>query len=397
MIAWFRRVYDPWWVFAFWLICMAPLAFLLVLLVWVYSEYPDAEGRRAASIFPGLGLFGFGLWRGVVFHPLFRPDYRRWLESTPWTPDRPLPFGPLQLVWQDLVVAIAFVTPAAFVNGSEAFLVLAVGVLGYLIGSIAAFAYVGPRSHLYPVLALIALAVFAATFLYGLTAPLLMAAYLVTVHGQKRSLEHFPWPEQFPAVETITQLGWPYQQLDTKLKPEQIQNWERPVIGLLVGLTLFVGMWLNWISINPVLIQHGYFDVKNFAAGCLIPLFGVLLVTRLIWMIYCAPPISFWGRLAIGRPVIPRYDILFLAPILAFLLMIPLPWSLIDIGLHPLAAYPICALLGTTAFLICPPRYAEWRLTVPCRLTIYSVKDATSAAKARRPGATPATTGVRVS
>ena len=39
-----------------------------------------------------------GLYRVVAFHPLFRPNYLRWLKSTPWTVRKPLPWGPLELV-----------------------------------------------------------------------------------------------------------------------------------------------------------------------------------------------------------------------------------------------------------------------------------------------------------
>jgi hypothetical protein len=396
MIAWFRRVYDPYWMFGYWLVIMAPIAGIHAIL-WRFGDvFPKGESRRFLLVFPSIGLLGYGLWRGLVFHPLLRPDFRRWLEATPWTPDRPLPFGPLHLNWQDFVVVVVFLLPAAIVNGSEASLVLAVGGLGYLIGSLYVFAYAGPRGHCYAVLALVAVGVFLGTFHYEFTTPVLLATYLVTVHGQRRNLNRFPWPEHFPAVETISQLGWPYQQLETRQKPAVLQSWECPVIGTIVGLGLFVALWLSWISLDPVLVQRGYIVERNFASGCLMPLLGVHLVSRLIWMVPCAPPITLLGRLAIGRPIIPQYDVLFLAPLLATLVFIPLPLILIGQGLHPLASYPLCAFLGTTAYLLCPPRYADWRLTAPCRLTIYSVRDATSTAPARRTGAM-APPGVRMS
>jgi hypothetical protein len=396
VIAWFRRVYDPWWTFGYWLVLMTPIAGIYTILTMLGEVFPSGEARRFLLVFPSIGLLGYGVWRGFVFQPLFRPDYRRWLESTPWTPARPLPFGPLHLVGQDLVVAVAFHAPAAIVNGFDASIVLALGGLGYLIGSLCAFGYAGPRGHLYAVLALVAVGVYMGTYYFGLALPVLVAAYVVTVHGQRRNLDRFPWPEQFPALETNMQLGWPYQQMDTRRKPEPIDMWERPVIGLLVGMVLFVALWISWISQNPLLVQHGYIQARDFASGCLVPLFGVLLIARLIWMVFCAPPISLMGRLAIGRPLIPGYDILFLAPLLAFLLFFPLSMVLIENGLHPIMAYPVCAFLGTTAYLLCPPRYAEWRLTAPCRLTIYSVKDATAAAATRRPGS-PMPLGVRTS
>ncbi len=398
MIAWFRRVYDPWLMLGYWLMWLLPFAAVLLVMFGFTEHGPSADARQMLTVFPALGLFGYGAVRGFIFHPLFRDDYRRWLEMTPWMPGRRLPLGALHPVWQDAILAALFVAPAAILNGSEAFLILVAGALGYLIGPIAVFAHAGPRGHLYAILGLIVVGAFAASFHYGYAAPVALVAILVAHHGLQANLARFPWPEQFPAYEANFQHGWPYHQLDARRKPDRIANWECPVIGLLVGSALFVGLWINWFLVRPpYLVIEPSID-RSFAEGCLVPFFGVALIVRLIWMVYCAPPISLLGRIATYRPYIPSYDVVLLAPLIAFLFAVPVPTILIENGLHPLAAYPLCAFLGTTAFLLCPPTYADWRLTAPCRLTIGAVKDApTAPASARRPGTTPIPAGAGAS
>ena len=53
------------------------------------------------------GMVAYGLYRAMGFHPFFRPSYRKWLETTPWTWRKPLPVGPVRLGWEDLVLAAA--------------------------------------------------------------------------------------------------------------------------------------------------------------------------------------------------------------------------------------------------------------------------------------------------
>ena len=49
-------------------------------------------------------LVALGAYRAGAFNPLFKRDYFRWLSTSTWTADRPLPYGPMRIVWQDVVV-----------------------------------------------------------------------------------------------------------------------------------------------------------------------------------------------------------------------------------------------------------------------------------------------------
>jgi hypothetical protein len=375
MIAWFRQVYNPWIVLVIWSLLMAPLAAIHAILWILEDPFPTGEARRYLLVFPSIGLLGYGLWRGTIHHPYFRADYRRWLEANPWHPARPLPFGPVHLVAQDLVVAGLFAAPAILANGSAAVHVLSLGLLAYLFGPILVLANTGPRPHFYALLALVLLTVAGATFHFAFALPPLLVAYGVALHGCAISFERFPWPEQFPTRQSITQLGWPYQQLDPRLPPPRIRNWECPVIGLLLGVASALVMRIVEVR------EHWYFQrsipeseaIENGLA-ILWPLGFGILFSRIVWMSHVAPPINVWGRLATGRLLIPGYDRFLIAPLAAFAFAIGLPFVLLKLGCPAIVACPASIALATTVYLLAPPRYAEWQLTAPGRLGIGAVK-----------------------
>ena len=46
----------------------------------------------------------FAVSRACHFHPYYQSGYRSWLATTPWTVEKPLPFGPIDLDWPDALV-----------------------------------------------------------------------------------------------------------------------------------------------------------------------------------------------------------------------------------------------------------------------------------------------------
>ena len=62
--------------------------------------------RLDVPLRPGrvLLIFGsavLGIWRVTAFHPYYQSDYMQWLSTTPWTVDKRLPIGPVELVPED--------------------------------------------------------------------------------------------------------------------------------------------------------------------------------------------------------------------------------------------------------------------------------------------------------
>jgi hypothetical protein len=96
---WFRVVTPPWWVFVIY------LGFVTLLTI---ASVADRSSRNGMLLFVGLGPAAYGAYRAMYFHPANRNHYRSWLETTPWRHPKPLPFGPVSLVWQDVPVLVAF-------------------------------------------------------------------------------------------------------------------------------------------------------------------------------------------------------------------------------------------------------------------------------------------------
>ncbi|HEX2474479.1 MAG TPA: hypothetical protein VHK01_07030, partial [Lacipirellulaceae bacterium] len=76
-----------------------------------------------------------------------------------------------------------------------------------------------------------------------------------------------------------------------------------------------------------------------------------------------APPISFLGRIATGRLVIPGYDIVLLAPLVTAVVAYVLPGILAAFGMHPSVAFPVSSSVVAWLALALPPARADWHLT----------------------------------
>lgn len=113
-------------------------------LIFVLTEGPiyyveQKFGQPVAGIHPGIILariaaFAFGLFRVRSFHPALNPEYRSWLERTPWTIRKPLPGGPVTLVWGDILVLGGLAASVAAWGLPEVLAVLSLALIGYLCG-----------------------------------------------------------------------------------------------------------------------------------------------------------------------------------------------------------------------------------------------------------------------
>ena len=56
------------------------------------------------TLVPLLSAVIYGVFRAVYFNPMEHRAYGAWLSESPWQFPRPLPLGPLHLVWQDLFI-----------------------------------------------------------------------------------------------------------------------------------------------------------------------------------------------------------------------------------------------------------------------------------------------------
>ena len=95
-----RLVLPPLWLIVPLFVCFLLLEGPLLYLEWLAGHRADLR-VRPGSVLLFVAAVNQGSFRMLVFHPAFRGGYRTWLESTPWTYRKPLPLGPVELVWED--------------------------------------------------------------------------------------------------------------------------------------------------------------------------------------------------------------------------------------------------------------------------------------------------------
>jgi hypothetical protein len=214
---WMGEVLPPAWVmvlaFIFWLAIEATYLWLR----W-WLGLPEVAERYVRVEEPVVGVMCalYGMSRVYAFHPLFHPDYRQWLELTPWTSRKRLPFGPIHLVPQDIVVLAAallmlYGSPTGFVVAPAALLggylvVLCVSLMltdVWRVGYALAFGLgLAVRLGNWPVVSVC----------------LLAGLYPLAHFGLRQSLARFPWKTGKMAVlggksnaadSAKSKLGWP--------------------------------------------------------------------------------------------------------------------------------------------------------------------------------------------
>lgn len=382
VIRWFRVVLPPRLAIGVLLLACAVIDSLYL---WVrYGlQLPAATEpfTHVRSIVIGIACAVYGLFRAQAFHPLSRPEYRKWLELTPWTVRKPLPLGPIHLVAQDIVVVgllLAFLHTLGPINWhlASAFL------FAYLLSLCASLSATGERWTAYVLLFGLGAAVrllpdpLVALACLGLLYPIAYRALL-------RSLARFPWDLPWwwdsweahqarlkPAARNHPQLqsrlGWPFDLLQPSPPKERISLLEGNVIGLLAG------WWAYAIFAVAREEAYGFLTAALYLAPVQTCLIGRV-------MQYCAcywPPISLWGRIWTGRWIIPGYDTVLVAPILAAVAAVGVPLGLWMLGVPIPILFPVSLAAVLSITLCLPPTLKDWQLTGAHRIVPVFQKNA---------------------
>ncbi len=268
-----------------------------------------------------------GSVRGWILHPVFDEDYWQWLARTPWRLGDPLPKGPLDLQWQDMLV----VALLALINGLLALTIhppvshLILGpIAGYCFGITVAWSLAisltGHGKYI-----LLSLAVPLLFRLIGapvqafILCPVVML--LITRLGLRRSLADFPWTdilEQSNAKNDSKMIGWPTNILARHVPsfPLSIQS-----ATLLAGL---IGGWCWFIS---KLADSSADRTSDSAIHVLVVLATLYAVATRIAIFRSAICDHFCIGLRFGRKkwFIPKHDQILIAPLAMLILSIFLP------------------------------------------------------------------------
>ncbi len=203
-------------------------------------------------------------------------------------------------------------------------------------------------------------------------------AQVVAFFGLQRSLMRVPHNEPGPAgfsdssmpslkkvgAQPIT-AGWPFGQLCPRLPDLRLPLFDAVCISILAGWLFYCGMAFEtqWGDIR----QNRDADLGRFIVLgllSLVPLFRVAIYSG-----DCRPTVSPMARLATRRFVLPNYDRVYAAPVLAwFVIWGASPIIVGRLGLSMTVSLPIVLTLVLLALLVPGPTYRDWILTCECRI-----------------------------
>jgi hypothetical protein len=285
---------------------------------------------------------------------------------------KPLPLGPVHLALADVVFMAIVVT----LQSDRWFSLLRVPLLfltGYLAVMCAGLWSTGPRVNAYIIAFGLGLVIrlwevaWAATAVAALLYPI---AYI----GLRQALAGFPWSKQvllsarssavkltmstdlgqWVAQRQIRSLGWPFDLLRPNQPPAAIP-WRDGT-----ALSLLGGWWAYAIAapLEPRAQQGVLYFILLIGAACM----ALIRLNR--YTANYRPPINAWGRLITLRWIVPGYDKVLIAPILAFAIpWIAIGWFIEPKKLDPLLVAPI-ALAGVCMVVLnFGPTLHNWRHT----------------------------------
>ncbi len=310
----------------------------------------------------------YAAYRAAAFHPAYRPQYYEWLCNTPWTSKKPLPLGPIHLVWQDvLLLASAFAL--AWLRAEWLSIVVIQGFLvAYFL--ILGFTHYFAHQKAWAYATLVGVGVL---ILYARDLPIFFISaaliYGIAYLGLRASLAAFPWREAAGLKQSLEvfkkasqgqanadrSLGWPYDRLGPDCPDDTPLSWDfKLVFGMLLGWWLFAVHSQLRMAGDP---SNGYVAYYYFLLGG--------MVYRLAT--YCngyLPPLDLHGRLTTGRLIVPGYDQVFAAPLCALGVgiaawCVPNWFERID----PLYVTPLAFVLTWWILFTMPPSLKRWRLT----------------------------------
>jgi hypothetical protein len=321
-----------------------------------------------------------GIFRSTAFHPAFREGYRAWLATTPWTSRKPLPLGPIELVWEDGLVLGPLMLLSLTQPVPRPLSLLCTFLLTYLL-ALTLGSWL-TRDVVYGYATAFALGV--PVWLWYQSRACLAAlagTYLIARAGLGRTLARFPWEQRkllhpggrielfVPAREAC---GWPHDRMMAEVVDD------RRIRRTDAILSTMLASWWFYATVS-LITEPG--------AREMISIFGFVLaisiapVARL--MVYTQgyrSPQGPWARIMTFRWIIPRYDQVFVAPACSVLAGLATLVLLRACAVPSPARFTAAAGLTILAALVTPPRLRRWRLTGLHRMVPTQLQGGTQAA-----------------
>jgi hypothetical protein len=354
------------------------IVFVYVLLYIVFSAIVLWAGRAGGGAAPRklvmpriaietIAIMGYGAYRVLAFHPFYRPSYRRWLESTPWTWPKHLPIGPVHLIWADAVVLLAAGLPGWSQGDFEPLPYVSLFLGPYLIALGVALWGTGEWAIGFGLL-------FGAGLMLALWEEPQKAyvaagvvTYILGLVGLVRSYKRWPWALGWQGdLEQLTQggreaggstvrLGWPFDRIAPKFPGRApAMHWRNSVL-----LSLLAGWW--FFAASQVLPSPGRLAIAALVLGNLCVAGPLLRVA--FYVDGYAPPLNIWARIVRFRWIIPSYDQVFATPIAACAIGSLTPFWLTNLGFRVDVACALALAPTLLALLLGGPSRRTWWLT----------------------------------
>lgn len=330
---------------------------------WLYS--PDRELLAVRNTVVGIGCFAYGLFRAIAFHPLNSDEYRKWLAVSPWTVGKRLPAGPVHLVVQDLLV-MGVLLSLLHPWDMKVLAYLSVFLFPYQLVLCLTLWPTGQRWTCYALLLALGLPIRLLEHPTVATGVLVLL-YPFTYWASRRCLGAFPWdvPEWWDGSRRKAAerghdpsriyplLGWPFDWLPRFRIPLAIS------IADGTALSVLAGWWLYTLMAHVP--RQGQAAVLT--AVVTVVLFGGCIQRTAMYCGTYRSPISIWGRIWTLRWIIPRYDVVFVTPLLTFLVVVIAEAMLIRYEVDLTIGTPIVVAIGTWIALNLGPTFEPWQLT----------------------------------
>ncbi len=318
LLGWMREVLPHTWIVTFCISTEMCIELVYFLALWWNAQVDEASFRQMRLCWLGLWSFAYGVYRAFIFHPALNDDYRQWLMLTPWTPDKSLPAGPVRQRPQDLIVLAVLMLLTHEASVRVLYLPTAY-LAGYLLVLACTTRLVGDWAFAYLLgFGLGAIALVKDSPISSVVVA--MGCYPIAFVAIRRSLYSFPWDIDWSSIKSQfksnpeekhqDRLGWPYDFLSPK-PPKLILPYQDGIcLSLLLGWYAFVAQY------------HAVAEGRAMISFVTYTLVSIGVIAR-VWDYVRAhrPPISFGGRIWTRRLILPRYDVIFLAPFIAEVLI----------------------------------------------------------------------------
>jgi len=306
-----------------------------------------------------------GATRALCYYPRLRPQYVQWLMAGPWTPAKPLPLGPIHLVWQDAAALMLLaITGWIYLHGN-ALLVIAAFFVGYAVASCCIL--FAARDELYLSIQVLLLgALIRWGHISGLFVALSVPMMVCATAGLRRSLNGFPWGmDQLPGTEPQALPMYTSEGFLSPIRPQPARY------AVTYSRTVLIGLLLAWLAYAVAACPAVNDRITPYSTILSMVCVSSGLIRYIIYRAAKHPPISLFGRLMTLRPIISGYSALLLSPLVCVII------GIIGAGLceythleQPLVcAFTACALAW--ALFAIGPRYRDWCLTSKGHVVIY--------------------------